>query len=110
MQMLYIKTYLQTRNNFGKGLFVFQELFVVEGSGHIVVEAKDFLVPGDTVRLDVFVAHHGRCGRRVGSKWGQGQLSIVDCQSSIVESGQWVVWAVRSSRRSAERSQMGLLN
>ena len=74
----------------GKGLLVFQELFVVKGSGHLVGEAKDFLVPGDKVHLDVFVARHGRCGRGVGSKWGQGRLSIVDLQSSIVESGHWV--------------------
>ena len=37
----------------GEGRFVFQELFVVEGFGHLVAEAKDFFVPGDEVHLDV---------------------------------------------------------
>ena len=65
----------------GEGLLVFQELFVVKGSGHLVGEAKDFLVPGEEEHLGVASARHGRYGRGVGSKWGQ---SIVDRRSLIV--------------------------
>ncbi len=60
-------------NELGYGLLIPKELFVIEGGGYLLGEAKHIPISPNEIHLNVFVAHH----HEQGSMLSKSKLPLV---------------------------------